>query len=98
MAKIEGRPSIQAQIVIVLNEEEAAALDALAGYGTRAFLDGFYTLMGRSYLQPHEDGLSSLFESVRNGPASVRSILDKSRDARKVFNATHVATEKPRDI
>ena len=96
MAKIEGRPSISASIVIVLTEEEAGALDALAGYGTDQFLKVFYEKIGKSYLEPYADGLRSLFESVRNGPCSVRFILDRARKARQVFDGQKVAVDLPK--
>lgn len=96
MAKFEGRPSISASIVIVLTEEEAGALDALAGYGTQPFLDAFYREIGSSYLAPYEGGLRSLFDSVRNGPCSVRAILQKAREARQVFSGQKVAVDLPK--
>lgn len=53
-------------VVFVLNEKEAKALDALAGYGTDPFLEVFYKSMGRHYLSPHEAGLRSLFEKIKD--------------------------------
>lgn len=91
MAKLEGRASINVAIVMVLSEAEAAALDALAGYGVEPFLEVFYKHLGESYLKPYESGLRSLFESVRSGPASVSGTLDKLKDARGVFIGTHRA-------
>lgn len=91
MAQLEGRAELRALIVIVLSEAEAGALDALAGYGTDAFLEVFYEKLGKAYLKPYESGLRSLFDSVRNGPCSVRGILDSARDAKAVFNGTKVA-------
>lgn len=75
MATIDCRSTIQAHITLRLNEDEAAALDALVGYGVESFLKVFYEHMGRAYLQPHEKGLRSLFDSVRGGDASVASFL-----------------------
>ncbi|QCG94287.1 hypothetical protein E6C67_08345 [Azospirillum sp. TSA2s] len=65
-----------------LSEDEAAALDALAGYGTDAFLKVFYKEMGEAYLRPHEAGLRSLFASVRS---HVPTVLERARTARKAF-------------
>lgn len=90
MAKINGVPNISARITIELSEAEAAALDALVGYGVDSFLDVFYTKLGRAYLQPHEHGLRSLFTSVRNGEASVALFLQRIKDARKVFEGKAV--------
>jgi hypothetical protein len=86
MARIDCHPSIAAEITIRLNEDEAAALDALVGYGVEEFLKVFYEKLGRAYLGPHENGLRSLFVSVRTGDASVASFLKAARDARQLFN------------
>jgi len=91
MAQLEGRAELRALIVIVLSEEEAGALDALAGYGTDAFLEMFYEKLGKAYLKPYESGLRSLFDSVHGGPCSVKGILDSARDAMAVFNGDKVA-------
>jgi len=82
MAKIEERLMIQAEICIRLSEEEAAALDALAGYGAEAFLKVFYAHLGKSYLEPHEKGLRLLFDTIR-GPMS--DFYEKANQARLVF-------------
>ena len=86
MAKLEGKAEIAVSISITLSEAEMGALDALAGYGTDEFLKVFYEKMGRSYLEPYEKGLRSLFDAVRNGPCNVGSVLNRARDARKAFN------------
>ncbi len=39
MAVIEGRPNVTLELTLRLTEAEAGALDALAGYGTDAFLE-----------------------------------------------------------
>lgn len=63
MAKLQVKPTIEVTLTLSLSEQEARALEAVAGYGTDAFLKVFYEHMGKSYLQPHEEGLRSLFES-----------------------------------
>lgn len=85
MAKVDCRPTIQALITIQMSEDEAAALDALAGYGVDAFLKVFYEHLGQAYLKPHERGLRSLFESVQRGNAGVRLFLGRAKAAREVF-------------
>lgn len=94
MATIEGRAKIDATITLALSEEEAAALDAIVGYGADAFLEKFYEL-GKAYLHPHEAGLRSLFESVQSGKATVRHFLDRAQSARDVFNGRKLATAYP---
>jgi len=95
MATIGCRPTVRATITLELNEVEAAALDALVGYGVEEFLRVFYEHMGRAYLQPYESGLRSLFDSVRSGEASVENFLHKAREARQVFEGRKVAVEPP---
>ena len=43
--KIEGRPKLELEMTIRLNESEARALDALAGYGDDSFVKAFYSLL-----------------------------------------------------
>jgi hypothetical protein len=95
MAKIDCRPTIEARITLNLSEDEAAALDALAGYGTDSFLDVFYKNMGRAYLEPHEKGLRSLFESVQRGDAGVGGFLRQAAEARAVFDGRKRAVGRP---
>lgn len=59
------KPEVLSNITLHLTETEARALDALAGYGIKPFLEVFYKHMGRAYLEPHEAGLVSVFETIR---------------------------------
>ena len=65
MAKIAGIPSIGLEITLLLNESEARALDALAGYGDDTFVKAFYDTLGKAYMEQHEAGLRSLLKTVR---------------------------------
>ena len=94
MAKIIGQGTLKAEIVLVLSEEEAGALDALVGYGFTAFRNVFYEKLGKAYMEKYESGLKSLFESVRSGEGSVESPLTRFRDARAVFNGLKIAAPK----
>lgn len=85
MAKVIGYGEIKGEVTLVLSEDEAKALDALVGYGHKNFLEVFYAHLGKAYLQPHERGLKSLFESVRTGEGSVSNFLKRIHDARDVF-------------
>ena len=91
MAKIAIRPTIQGEITLALSMEEAAALDAIVGYGVEPFLKVFYSQMGEAYLKPYEKGLRSLFESVRSGEASVSGFIERMQDARAVIDGTKAA-------
>lgn len=93
MEKITLRRSISANMLIELTEEEAGALDALAGYGVDSFLAVFYNHMGRAYMQPYEAGLRSLFGYIR-GASGISSTLDRANNARRVFSGEHVAISK----
>lgn len=69
MAEINFRKIVTVEATLTLTEDEICALDALAGYGTEAFLNCFYKNMGRHYLERHEKGLLSLFDKVRQTAA-----------------------------
>lgn len=67
MEKVELKSKIDVKMNITLNLslEEARALDDMVKYGAKAFLEGYYKQLGRSYMQKHEKGVYSLFESVK---------------------------------
>lgn len=94
MAKLEGHSTINTEIMLRLSMVEAAALDALVGYGADSFLKVFYEHLGQHYLKPYEVGLRSLFDSVRNGDASVALFLQRTTDAKDVFEGRKVAISK----
>lgn len=96
MARIEGRATLKAEVVLILSEEEAGALDALVGYGFKSFRDVFYEKLGKAYMERYERGLESLFNSVQNGEASVSHILTRASQARKVFYCEADAVERKR--
>jgi len=62
-----------------LDESELRALDALAGYGTKSFLEVFYKHMGKAYMQPHEAGLKKLFETIRRDVPPALGRIDMAR-------------------
>ncbi len=79
MAQIKTFPKLQVEITLSLNEEEARALDAIAGYGFDSFINFFYETMGTTYLKPHENGLKTLFEGVRSQLPQFLSKMDKAK-------------------
>lgn len=83
MADNQLRVDVQLQVTTTLSEAECRALDALVGYGADAFLKVFYEKLGKAYMQPHEAGLRSLFESIGR---DVRPYLSRIDSARKTFN------------
>ncbi len=84
MAKITTRPSVNLELTFTINETEARALDALAGYGDDAFIQHFYEKLGKAYMEDHEAGLRCFLKDIR---AFVPSALRRVDDARKAFNA-----------
>lgn len=79
MAKSVTRPRISVTITVEITEEEARALDALAGYGADAALEAFYAGCGKSYLQPYEKGLRSFLSSIQKEVAPAISEVDRAR-------------------
>lgn len=65
MAKISAKITLDLQVNITLNESELKALDAIANYDVDSFLKVFYQYLGKSYLEPHENGLRNLFVRIR---------------------------------
>lgn len=93
MARILLAGKIEAQITLEMTEDEAGALDALVGYGFESFKKVFYEKLGAAYMEPHEAGLRSLFESVRCGTGSVSGFMKRAQDARDVFHGRKKAEE-----
>jgi len=81
MAKFVLQPSVKFEIVVTLTETEARALEALAGYGVDAFIEHFYVHLGRSYMEPHEQGLRTFLTSVQESMAHQLHKVDNSRQA-----------------
>lgn len=84
MTKIAANPTIDLRLTFTVNEQEARALDALAGYGDDAFVKAFYANLGTHYLAPHEAGLRSFLRSIRD---SMPGILGRVDAARKAFDS-----------
>lgn len=82
MDKINSQSSLEFKIVLNLTEAEARALQSLTVYGTKSFLDYFYRDLGKAYLQPHEKGLISLFETIKN---ELPPHLDRMDETRKIW-------------
>lgn len=91
MARIIGKPTTELHITLELTYDEAKALEALAGYGTNPFVEAFFKVMGKAYLQPHVKGLASVFDVFRGLP----SITDRYEKAQEVFAGTRIAVRSP---
>ncbi len=79
MATWTTKPRVSFEVNVCLNEDEARALDALVGYGDDAFIKVFYEKLGTAYMQQHEKGLRSLFESVRLFMPQQLCVIDQAR-------------------
>ena len=64
-ASIKSKLEFDIKISIELTLSEAKALKEITGYGHKSFLEGYYKQLGKSYLQPHEKGVISLFETIK---------------------------------
>lgn len=85
MAKIRIIPEQIFKVHMVLDEDEARALDALVGYGGKAFVEHFlptfYEKLGKHYMQPYEKGLEKLFETIRTEVKYTLHNIDAARKA-----------------
>ena len=81
--------------VLELDEHQLGALDALAGYGHKGFLEVFYKHMGEAYMRPHEAGLISLFDRIRD---TVPSALSQIGDARRLLTERERARQAGRSF
>jgi hypothetical protein len=59
-----------------LSEGEMRALDALVGYGFKAFIECFYNHLGKAYLEPYEKDLEALFKKVEELRPAISEIQD----------------------
>lgn len=84
MAKITARPQLDIEIHFTVNEAEARALDALAGYGDDPFIKMFKEKLGSHYIEPYEAGMRSFLKSIRG---EVAEPLRKLDEARRSFNS-----------
>lgn len=82
MSRLAQMPRVELDVALKLNESEVRALDALAGYGIKPFLEVFYAHMGQHYLKPHEAGLRSLFETIQS---ELPAIIRRQTAARQAF-------------
>ncbi len=64
--EIKASLNLDIKITLELSLAEARALKEITGYGVKSFLEGYYKQLGKSYLQPHEKGVISLFETIKN--------------------------------
>ena len=86
MTSIKCNSEITTNITLTITEEEARALLTLTEYGTQSFLEVFYAKLGKHYLIPHEQGLRSLFETIKKELPVPLNNVNKARNLLKNNN------------
>lgn len=86
-AEIKSELKLSINITLTLTLEEAKALNEITGYGVDAFLEGYYKQLGKSYMQPHERGCRSLFETIN------KNLPPKLYNAGKIIDAVNEVKE-----
>lgn len=82
MAKVTQQPNVELSLTFTINEGEARALDALAGYGDDAFIKVFYDnydKLGQAYMRDHEKSLREFLTTCREFLPPALSRLDNAR-------------------
>ena len=82
MTRLTATPKVEVTATFKITESEMQALNALFTYGVDSLLKTYYENLGTVYMKPHESGLRSLSDVVNK---EFPSILQKAKDARKVF-------------
>jgi hypothetical protein len=89
--KIKSTSQFSAQVILTLSEQEARALLEITGYGAKAFLEVFYKHLGKCDLQDYEEGVKSLFETIKT---ELPRHLSKIDDVKGIWNGTKIALPK----
>lgn len=88
--KITGNASVQQcefTVDVKLTLGEAEALKEMASYNTRDFLDALYAKLGKSYIQPHEEDLKSLFSTIKQTlPAEIKKLNEVKEKIEKALS------------
>lgn len=86
--KIKSTSQFEFQVIFKLNEKEARALKAITAYGEKSFLEVFYKYLGKCELEDHEEGVKSLFETIKAELPQHLSLFD---DIRKMWRTVKEA-------
>lgn len=88
--KTRAKLIIQFEIDLSLNEVELRALDALVGYGIDAFIEKFYTHLGKAYMEKHEAGLRTIFakiDKLRPALAEIEKVKHAAIEAEQKYRS-----------
>lgn len=80
-AKLNAKTTFEAKMTIELTESEARALNEMTKYGIKSFIEGYRKCLGSHYIDPHIDGLTSLFETIDKTLPNEIYELDKCKKA-----------------
>lgn len=94
MANTKPNSIVTVQMILRLDEKEIRALLALSTYSIEDFLKTFYELMGKDALQPHEEGLRSLFETINRECREPLKNVDTARKLLKNLQDGYTITWK----
>jgi len=86
MANSKAKVKIDFQVTLTLNEAEARMLVEMTGYGADPFLRGYYKVLGKSYMRPHEAALKTFFSSIKSVLPSELNRIDKIKEAMELTN------------
>lgn len=81
--EVKSNLKLEFNITLKLSLSEARALNEMVKYGSKTFLEGYYKHLGKSYLQPFESGVTSLFETVKS------ELPYKLHNVDKIINAVN---------
>lgn len=80
--KTNERVTVTYEVSLTLTEVEARALDAIFCYGVEglnSWLESYYKMLGKHYLEPHKAGVITLGEALRNQLVPGLKRIDKMR-------------------
>lgn len=83
LVKSSATVKVDVQVTFIVSEEEARALDALAGYGDESAINAFYSGCGKHYMQPYEGGLRSFLSTIRQVVTPALNEADQLRSQLK---------------
>jgi hypothetical protein len=79
-AAVKIKTEVNITASITFTEGQLAALEAMAGYGSDAFLRAFYVKLGKHYMKPFERDLRDLFDKIKT---DIKPALKEVRQVRK---------------
>lgn len=85
-ATLNASTKIDITVSVKLSLPEAEALFEMTGYGFKQFISGYKKQLGSHYIEKHEKGLKSLFDTI-NDPLS-REIRKANEYRKQIIEAS----------